>query len=211
YRPPNAKLSECLQCLDIIIPQIITSYDTIIILGDVNVDMFVSKNKMIESFNSYGLVQLITEATHITETSATLIDPIFINTPTNVTKQGTINIDLFSNHQMTFCELTTCKKISHDKFVTYRDFSNFNTNLFNHDLLNIPWHSILQLNSIDQKIEFLSDNITCLFDLHSPFRTARVKRSRAPWLTANLKLIFKERDKALRKYKQNRTLYSWNE
>jgi hypothetical protein len=46
--------------------------------------------------------------------------------------------------------------------------------------------------------------------VHAPFKTARISKPHTPWVTSNLLIIFKERDKALRKFKSDRTLNNWN-
>nr|CAI5853877.1 unnamed protein product [Callosobruchus analis] len=65
------------------------------------------------------------------------------------------------------------------------------------DLRNVSWDQIYFLNNIDLKVGFLTENLIELFDKHAP--RIRVNKPPAPWLTDNLKAIFRLRDQALAK------------
>lgn len=67
------------------------------------------------------------------------------------------------------------------------------------------------MSSIDDKVNFLTNNIQDLTVKHASFITVRVTKPPAPWLTDNLKLIFCERNRALKKYKLIKTQASWEE
>nr|CAH7740815.1 unnamed protein product [Callosobruchus chinensis] len=116
---------------------------------------------------------------------------------------------MLSDHQMVYCSLF-CGIQKQQKFVTFRDYKNFNIDNFNKDLHQVPWDRILYLRDVESKLRFLTENINMLFDLHCPIRTVRVTRPKAPWLTSNLKLIFKERNRALSKFKNNPSPDNWN-
>nr|CAH7755017.1 unnamed protein product [Callosobruchus chinensis] len=77
YRPPHGNVLDGIECLDDLLPGVVTEYDNIIILGDLNINFLIQDNKVSQCFKSYGLTQIIVEPTRITETSITLLDPIF--------------------------------------------------------------------------------------------------------------------------------------
>nr|CAH7760935.1 unnamed protein product [Callosobruchus chinensis] len=209
YRPPHGNVLDGIECLDDLLPGVVTEYDNIIILGDLNINFLIQDNKVSQCFKSYGLTQVIVEPTRITETSSTLLDPIFFSAGANCVEKGTINADMLSDHQMVYCSLF-CGIQKQQKFVTFRDYKNFNIDNFNKDLHQVPWDRILYLRDVESKLRFLTENINMLFDLHCPIRTVRVTRPKAPWLTSNLKLIFKERNRALSKFKNNPSPDNWN-
>nr|CAH7740814.1 unnamed protein product [Callosobruchus chinensis] len=209
YRPPHGNVLDGIECLDDLLPGVVTEYDNIIILGDLNINFLIQDNKVSQCFKSYGLTQVIVEPTRITETSSTLLDPIFLSEGANCVEKGTINADMLSDHQMVYCSLF-CGIQKQQKFVTFRDYKNFNIDNFNKDLHQVPWDRILYLRDVESKLRFLTENINMLFDLHCPIRTVRVTRPKAPWLTSNLKLIFKERNRALSKFKNNPSPDNWN-
>lgn len=210
YRPPQTSFSELVEYCDNALSHVIPEYDNVIVLGDLNVNVMLSDNRLNEIFESYSMSQIIDEPTRVTSHSSTLIDPIYLNIKDKCSKQGTINADLLTDHRLVYCELLISVPKHKSKLVTFRDFRHFNTDSFNTDLYSIPWHNLLHFNDIDEKVMYLTNGIQMLFDKHAPLRTVRVTRAKAPWLTSNLKLIYKERDKALEKHKSNPNDQNWN-
>lgn len=70
---------------------------------------------------------------------------------------------------------------------------------------------IYEMVDVNDMVQFWNKNINDLFDLHAPYRTFRVTKPPAPWLTDNLKFMMNIRDKALVKYKKFKTDQTWNE
>ncbi|MCG8048302.1 MAG: endonuclease/exonuclease/phosphatase family protein, partial [Candidatus Thiodiazotropha endolucinida] len=86
YRPPNANQNYWNLIHETIDRAKSTNIQDIIILGDLNNDLLVnnrSKNLQ-ELMKAYSLKQLLTEATHFTESSASLIDVILVNKTSNI-------------------------------------------------------------------------------------------------------------------------------
>nr|CAI5827095.1 unnamed protein product [Callosobruchus analis] len=72
------------------------------------------------------------------------------------------------------------------------------------------WDDILYLNNIDEKLTLLNRLIVQLFDKHAPVRTARITKPYAPWITCNVKRMMRERDIALQKYKQTKSVADYS-
>nr|CAH7767839.1 unnamed protein product [Callosobruchus chinensis] len=210
YRPPGHSANQCIDTLDSILSCIISKYYNVAILGDVNVDMMSTNNIIFECFNSYNFAQLITEPTRVTNQSATLIDPIFVSEPVSVCSSGLINADMISDHHLVFCKLRVPKHKFKQKYITYRDFKNFDEEKFYADLLLIPWYDIIYLQHIDEKVAAFTDYIHLLFNKHAPTRTVRVSKPHCPWLTDVVKKIMNLRDIALREFKLHRTEEKYN-
>nr|CAI5837108.1 unnamed protein product [Callosobruchus analis] len=101
-------------------------------------------------------------------------------------------------------------KNNNQRYVTFRNFKKCNVALFDTDLLSIPWHEIIYMSDIDSMIQFLTENILILFNMHSHIVTKRVSKPPAPWLTDGIRLAFKQRSEALTGFKQKRTLEAWH-
>lgn len=211
YRVPNQNVQQTINYFDNILPMLITSYDNVIVLGDVNVNLFNLENKISKCFDFHGFNQIIDKPTRVTPYSSTLIDPIFLSDNDILLETGVLPADTISDHRLVFCVLNVPIVVNKQKFITYRNFKDFNFENFSRDLSNINWNNIINLNNIDHKVEFLTNNITLLFDKHAPIKTIRVSKPPAPWLTYPLRLILKERDNALKKYKMNSNEENWNE
>ncbi len=90
YRPPNAN-QEVLQNIDRSIDLAIdTNIDNIIVTGDFNLNFLAenTKRKLDSLFLPYGLQQVISEPTHFTETSHSLIDVMYVSKPRCVVLSG---------------------------------------------------------------------------------------------------------------------------
>lgn len=55
---------------------------------------------------------------------------------------------------------------------------------------------------MDEMVEFFNSNLVYLYNIHAPVKTSRFTKKPAPWLTDNLRLMMKLRNKALLKYKK---------
>lgn len=209
YRPPGTNVNTFINDFDNILSTVCPTVDEVVCLGDFNVNFFNIYNPIEPCFQSYNFTQLITEPTRMTSHSSTLLDPVFISNTNLVNSFGTISTDGISDHRMVFCDLKINNMKMKPKYISFRCFNNFDLNTFLVDLHNVPWYNIIFENDIDNKIDLFNDYVISLFDKHAPIRFVRVTKPKAPWLTPNLKLIMKERDKALQKYKRTNSNTDW--
>ena len=209
YRVPNFSMDESINIFDEILSQMAPSNENIIMLGDVNVDMFNLPNRLSSCMDSYGFTQIVNEATRITDHSATLLDPIFVTNNNIINSSGTLNADLISDHQLVYCKIKVPSFRFAQRFVTFRNFNSFDEEQFSIDLISKKWNEIFYIDDIEEKISFLSNTILELFDFHAPLSTVHVSKPHAPWLTNAIKRIMKERDLAHRIYKQDKTPANW--
>lgn len=209
YRPPQTKQSELVNFVDEIAPQILVNYDYSIITGDLNIDML-KPNLLFSTLHDFGFHQLINEPTRVASTSTTCLDPIFVNSTAVVSKSGTIDSDISDHNRVPFCILNIKTNKNKHIFISIRDYKNLDLHDFENDLNNINWNNIFYIENINDKVRFLESNIVFLFNKHAPLKTIRVSKPPAPWLTDNLKLIYKQRDKAVVRYKRDKTLNNWS-
>lgn len=210
YRPPVVNISYLINLVDNVLPFLLSTYDNVVILGDFNVNFFNTGNKVSECFSTYGFSELISVPTRITQYSATLIDQIFINQ--NISNSsGTINADLITDHMLIYCELHLSVPKCTQTYVTYRNFNNLNYDDFWSDLQSIPFEDVFYLTDIESKVNFLTKCVTNLFHIHAPVCVKRVSKPHAPWLTDTIKIMIKDREKALSKYKNHNTPENWSD
>lgn len=209
YRPPAGNLQLCIDQLDTVLSTILPTVDDVICIGDVNVNLLNLNNPITDTFNAYNFSQLINEPTRITNITSSLLDPVFVTNPEKICKSGLINCDMISDHHLVFCDLVLMKSKSISKIIKFRDFKNFNNDSFLQDLNNLPWHTIIESNDIDNKVVLFNDLIINLFNIHAPIRVVKATKSKAPWLTDTLKLLMKYRDNALSKFKLTKSNVDW--
>ncbi|CAH1988489.1 unnamed protein product [Acanthoscelides obtectus] len=63
------------------LPAILAEYDDIILAGDINVNLLLVCNNLTKCLDSYNLKLVISEPTRITESTLTLLDPIYLSKP----------------------------------------------------------------------------------------------------------------------------------
>ena len=115
---------------------------------------------------------------------------------------GTIHLPALSDHDAVYCTLMARGYKNNPIFKTYRDFSNFDMLVFLDHLRSIPWRNVYDLNQIDLKVNFFNYNVNALLDLHAPFKTSRITKKCAPWLSADLKYLLQQRERAYSAYKR---------
>ena len=210
YRPPTANLLQSIENLDTNICYILSTVKHVICLGDINHNLLIQGNVVSNYFDDLGFEQIIKEPTRTCATSSTLLDPIFVSDKELVASAGVVDADDISDHSMCHCELNMKIRKFQPKLVTYRDFSSFNFDNFNTDLLSAPWNNIIYENNMDQKVILFNSIILALFDLHAPLREARVTKPKCPWITDVIKRMTKERDRAKTRFKRSRSDADWN-
>lgn len=199
YRPPWQVLSEFLDGLTEAICGM-GSYDHLILLGDLNVDMLntnCSKNKQMQEFLTYlNLKQVVQSATHFIGDSSSLIDVICTDNGMKVRNVVVDHIKELGHHSFVTCEVVIKKEKPKPRMVLYRPIKNILQDHFQIDRDLIPWSVILEMTDVNIMVQAFNYFITQLFDLHAPLVKKTFKDRPTPWITDNVKLLFKLRDKA---------------
>lgn len=205
YRPPNTNPNTFIPDLDNILSEVCPTSDILVCLGDFNVNFLNLNSPVLDTFESYGLAQILDEPTRITDTSSTLIDPIFINKTELIDQSGTISCEGISDHNLVYIHLNLQTNKPPPRKIKFRCFKNFNYDNFYSDLVILPWPGLFREYNIDNKIALFNKLLTDLFDKHAPLRSARVTKPKAPWMNDEFKRLKKQRDKAWQKYKRNKS------
>lgn len=208
YRPPRGNFSDYIETMENSLTQTIPTVDDIVCVGDMNIDLMKVDNALTKFFESLNFAQIIDGPTRVTNKSMTLLDPIFISNRELVFKSDIVDSHI-SDHSMVTCSLHFNMPQDPVKMLTIRDFKNFNYDAFHEDLLQAPFFHILRFNSIEEKVMYFSNLLISIFDCHAPVRRIRVSKPPAPWLTYAIKILIREKDTALRKYRRTKTPIDW--
>ncbi|KAK9739489.1 hypothetical protein QE152_g8991 [Popillia japonica] len=202
--------------------------DELLCVGDFNINLLDinlldDSNSNVLSFNevlgTYGLTQIISDPTRVTEHSVSLID-LIITSNTDITLNSlvrpihnfsdhfSISCDLpihnFSDHFSISCDLSLPPLRTERPLKTFRNFKNFYYDAFYADLVNAPFYLVFDSEDIDDKIGVFNSLLTSLLDAHAPYKTCRTGMVYKPWITDTIKDMQKLRDQAFSKYKRTR-------
>lgn len=211
YKPPSTLNSTFLDEFESQLVECGLAADHLYCAGDINInmlDVLQSDCRRLNSlFLSLNLTQLIVEPTRTTGTSVSLLDIILVSTPLLIAGSGVINSEI-SDHDLVYCrsEFPRCPSPT---FYTYRDFSSFNKDSFLRDLRVAPFNAIFNMN-LNEKIDFFKTVVVNLFNAHSPVKTVRLTKKKMPWITDNIKLMQRLRDKAKARFRRTKSIVHWN-
>lgn len=184
-----------------------SKYQHFVIMGDMNVNHLQPESSACKFFTNYvtepfALTQVVSEPTRITAGTSTLIDLMLTACPENVKAHGVVDTPGISDHCMVFMAYSLKKPKFKAKMVTRRDFRNFDKNAFLLDMSLAPWGNIEAVddNDIDNKVTIFENIHKEIINKHAPFRTFRVTRPAAPWLTQEITDLMDDRDKYKNKF-----------
>ena len=199
YKPPKIPCTAFRQAYDSLI-HIYSKYEHTILAGDFNVNLFkndsyasrVLADSVIEPFS---LTQMVTSATRITDKSKTLIDLILVTRSENVLYTGVCDAPGISDHCFTYCAYNL-KRVKFKPYVVKRrDFRNFDKVAFHQSIELEPWENILCVDSVDDKVTVLENQINNCLDKFAPYKSFVVSnKSATPWITDEILEKMDERD-----------------
>ena len=113
-------------------------------MDDLNCNLLsevVSNNSshLLNIIDIYGVTQLITEPTRVTQYSSTLIDLCLTNSPDKISKSGVINIGISDHSAIYLTHKVTHLRSNMHKTVEVRRLENFNEAEFLRELRMIDW------------------------------------------------------------------------
>lgn len=155
YRPPEAAYGQFLEELEVSFSNCLPLSEFIICVGDINIDLLKKDSAPARSFNetleTLGFLQIVAEPTRISATGASLIDLIIISDDSFVHRVGVRSVHI-SDHELIECEIFgDCTAAP--KLITYRDYKDFDLELFQQHLSSLNLDIIFYISDIDLKVE----------------------------------------------------------
>ncbi|MCU7800728.1 MAG: hypothetical protein KZQ70_11410 [gamma proteobacterium symbiont of Lucinoma myriamae] len=198
YRPPNSNV----HWNDLFEASLEKAFEQeleIYVLGDFNRDLLSEhvKKSWLDYTESFGLTQIISEATRVTNISKTLIDHIYCNIQENVTFVDVPKIGLSDHFPVFFTrKQNSCLPKTKHFTISYRSFKNFDETKFIGELQSVPWDIIHMFDDTDDMLDAWTDLFLEVVDNNVPIRQHRVKHKNQPrWLTHEILDAIKVRDR----------------
>ena len=185
----------------------------ILITGDFNAKLSTWNPNDIDTFegieignltSSYGLMQIISDPTHILPNSSTCIDLIFTNQPNMIAKSGVLaSLHPNCHHQITFAKINF--KIyyppPYERKVWH--YGRANEEAIRSSLDNINWELVFNNVNVNKQVEIFNNYISNIFENFIPNEIITINDQDPPWLTSSIKKKINEKDSFYRSYIQN--------
>ena len=169
----------------------------VLLLGDLNIDLFQTHSQWRSIIRAYNLNQCVTLPTRVTSKSSTLIDHIYSSDITCLREVCVPSIGI-SDHNAVCVTWNKAgfkmPKTSH-VLITFRSFKNFKLHAFHSDLASTPFSNIYSFTDADNALSFWIAAFLSVVDKHIPLIQRRVKSQILPgWLTQEILQAMNERD-----------------
>ena len=211
YRVPNTNEQLSIERYENILQQF-TQFNGDVIIGTdqnfnyINARTHNNTSQLLNTFITAGFLPTITKPTRITQTSATLIDHIYIKSKSlqNISS-GILNMQI-SDHLPIFMfnGIVSAQK-SKKTTIVCRPMDIANIDLINQHINNINWN-ILENLDLDQATCYTISQITTALNLHAPEKTIKLtytNKLRQPWMSTALLKSSKTKDKLYKKFLLN--------
>ena len=157
---------------------------------------------------SFNLDRVPFDATHHRDrnNSHTAIDYIYVSDLSMVMSFKQEHQPAISEHDLVFASLVF--PVSHRVLaaITRRSYKSSCLDHFQNDLSKLDWQTLAALPNIDSKVEYFSEGLISVCDVHAPVYSFVPKKDYFPWVTSNIKNLIAERNKAWKFYKRRRGL-----
>ena len=223
YRPPNQSVGQ----IDLFMNELQTSFDSakcvkhdyVLICGDFNDpctcwnskhDKSELKQRLYDWANLNNIVQLVNEPTFYTSHSTNILDLIF--TYRNVKNENGVlpPIDRTAkySHCPVYCKLdlpieSDCAYTRHIWRYNEGDYVALNLGFYHMNWVNI----FRNTTSIDNAATCITNIIMDTSRKHIPNKYVTIRPRDKPWMSGEIRLLLRKRDRAFRKYKHCLTEY----
>ena len=184
-----ASRADWIHAFTAIIDNVVFESKELILLGDFNIDLQKSNSQWTYNRDTYNLHQLIKLPTRVTQSSATLIDHIYVS-ETRHAIETCVPISNIRDHYPVcvtwFKNGVKIPKTGH-KTIRYRCFTSCNEQLFLQDLLSSPLSTVYNKTDPEDALNFWIDSFVSIYNKHAPYKRKRVKSFPKPkWFSKKI-------------------------
>ena len=181
------------------------------IIGDFNIDFgnkkLVSNSKLELLENRYGLKQVIHGYTRVTDTSSTCIDLLFTDM-INILKTGIINYNISDHLPIYLIKKKMRNKVNKIEVVG-RSYLRYDKDRFDGTLKSQDWTSFEISEDPTELWNCFIKNVGEALDTVCPIKSLKVVENKPEWLSYDLLIRMRERDKAYRKARRTKCQADW--
>ena len=208
YKQPKVKVDVVIECVDSIMMQYAKGNYNVMILGDLNVNMFNKKNALADCLDVHGLKNLVKDATCV-KGKPSLIDLIITNKPKRFVNTVSVDTELSDFHNLVCTSTKFHIAPLRATTFTYRSYKHFDVNSFVDDISRIPYHIIDIFDDIDDSYWLWNELTMQVINVHAPIKTRTIKGNRVPYMNGELRKAINVRNMLKRKYDRCKNTLNW--
>lgn len=214
YKPPSIKDSIFVDELCKICDRLLIESQSIVILGDVNIDMkSVDSNcsNALHNFcTSYSFSNVVKETTCFkSRENESLIDVILVNNPKRFNECLVFDTGLSDYHKMiSVSTKVTAPKKTH-KRIFYRSMKKFDEATFCEEVQRIPFHISYLFDDIDDVAWCYESLLTDVIESLAPLKTRTLKSDPVPFMNTALRKTIHRRNQYRNRYWKNKSQENW--
>ena len=173
------------------------NHRNITLIGDLNQDLLTSNGDNLKSLlECFNFKSFQNEPSRVAKTSSTCLDVVFSNTGSFIEAVETFRAP-FSDHNFVVLALNVNKLRDSPASVESRSLTDAKLDLIDEALKLAPFSLINSevLGSMDDKFFTFKKLIVDVLDNIAPMKTIRIKKNNLPWVDAEMRKLFQERDR----------------
>ena len=177
------------------------NHRNVTLIGDLNQDLLTSNGDKLKSLmESFNFKSYQNEPTRLAKTSSTCIDVVFSNTSSLIESVETFRAP-FSDHNFVVLALNGKQTRESPSTVESRSLTPSKLDLIDKALQSAPFSLIHSdvLGSTDDKFFTFKKLIIDVLDSIAPMKTIRIKNNNLPWVDTEMRRLFQERDRYLKR------------
>ena len=195
YNPNKSMISSHLDTLGKNLSHYLSSYDNVILLGDLNSE--VKEEAMSEFCSIFNLTSLIKKPTCFKNPeNPSCIDLILTNRPHSFQNSYILESGLSDFHKLTITVLKTSYRKKPPKLVQYRNYKKFSHANFRNELISVLNRVNLYHISNDEFVTLFME----IFNKHAPLNIKYVRANENPFMTKELRKEHMNRTRLRNKY-----------
>lgn len=208
YNRPNSGPNSNLLELESVFCDLCSKFENVIFTGDFNIDMLNSSSASKffgEILDTCGLLHKQSNATRVTNRSATLIDLFLSNLGSRHIKFGQVALAGVSDHDLILSTFAFPIPNLEPTYYFIRNYKGINI-----ENLVINFHSksierIYEVVDVNDKVEFLTSTVLSLLNEEVPLLRCKSRNAHVPWFNDEIQFSISQRDIAYRRWRRNRT------
>ena len=168
----------------------------VIILGDLICNRIggdPQDNAQSDFCSTFGLSQLVTTATRVTEKSKSLID-VALTTNENTIDACDVIQSAISDHSLVSLTLKLKTPRPRISFVTTGSYKNYDHDSFIEDLANVPFHIVNLFDDPDDQVHAFNCLFQYVLDNHAPIKQIKIHSRPNPFVSTEIKGLMNTRD-----------------